>query len=382
MAKNIYAVVGTFAMKPGSIRGIHTFRYEPETAQFTAIGDFRTEINAGQRTYNKEKDVCYITHESKDRDGGKILSFKLNHETGEPEWLNEKYTCSTLPSFVTLDKTGKYLLVPHHTSDNIVVKTVRNEDGSITFEDHCDSCTIVVFKVNEDGSIGDICDIYEKEPKRENGVINSISRYHNCIQSPDGKLVLVCDKGNDVMDCFKFDAECGKLTHVNEVYVEEHAHPRYAIFHPELPVVYQNCEASAFIHVWNYDSETGEMKRIQKLPLLADEAEAAAWTKEGAADLVMSTDGKYLYASVRGLNVLTVFAIGEDGTLAFLQNIDCQGKNPRGLCLSPDEKYLFSLNRDSDCIARFERGEDGTLEAAGCETYCGLPGNMMFICYE
>ena len=388
MPEKIYAVAGSFAMKPGSEKGVHIFRYEPENALFTLVGNYRPEINAGQRTYNKEKDVIYITHESKDRDGekgggGRILAFKLDHETGEPTWLKEQDTNGPLPSDICLDAGGRYVIVPHHGSGNIVTKTRKREDGGFEAFTDSDDCTLALFKVEEDGDLGPMCDASRQEIERdEHGAIKKIPHLHNCVQSPDGNLFLVCDKGLDMIHSYKLDSENGRLVHVNSTGAGNGSHPRYGVFHPSVPVFYQNCENSAYVNSWTYDSGSGKLTRLERLPLLFDEKEAAAWTEEGAADIVLTPDGKNLYISVRGLNVLSVFSVDENGSLKLIQNIGCQGKNPRGLCLSPDSRYLFSINRDSNCIARFLRNEDGMLAAAGAETECSLPGNMQFIVYE
>ena len=116
--------------------------------------------------------------------------------------------------------------------------------------------------------------------------------------------------------------------------------------------------------------------------MLASEEESAAYTEEGASDMRLTSDGKYLYAAVRGLNLIASYAVETDGTLCLLQNIPCGGRNPRGVCLSPDEKYFFALNRDTNNIVRFLRRSDGTLEKAGEDTFCNMPCNMQFITYE
>lgn len=387
MKETIYAVAGSFAMKIGEEKGIHVFRYEPDQAQFTLVGDYRPEINAGQRAYNKEKDVLYITHEGRDRPGeigggGRILALRLDHETGIPQWISEQDTFAVQPSDICLEDGGRFVLVPHHTSGSVVTKTVRRGDGGYEAFVDSDDCTLALFPVQEDGSLGEMCDACFVEILREDGKVKKIPHLHNCVQSPDGQLFLVCDKGLDLIHSFKLDPQAGSLSLVNQAAAEHGSHPRYGVFHPDRKIFYQNCENSAFLHVWSYRSEDGKLERIQRVPLLADEAEAAAWTAEGAADLVMTPDGKYLYASVRGLNIISVFEIDGQGFLKLIQTIGCQGKNPRGLCLSSDSRYLFAMNRDSNHIARFRRGENGILEAAGAETECSLPGNLQFLVYE
>lgn len=386
MTQKIYAVVGSFAMKKGTGKGVHVFAYEPENGAFTHLEDFMPEINVGQGLYNRSADMFYITHEYMDRKGemgggGRALAFRLDHETGKPELVSDKETCAAQPSYLWLDHSGRYLLIPHHGTRNVVTRTVRAEDGTYRAVTESDDVTVAVFSVKEDGSLGEFTDAWHEEPEREDGRLKRLSHLHSLIQSPDGNLMLACDKGLDCIHGYRLDPGSGKLSKVSQTFVEEGAHPRYGRFHPTLPVFYQNCENSAFLHVWNYDSRSGKLVRVQKLSLLVDEARALAWTEEGASDLVLTADNRYLYATVRGLNVLAAFAVRPDGTLGLLQNIGCGGENPRGLCLAPDGRFLFVMNRDSQTIVRFRVGEHGLLAADGTAAECCLPGNMQFAAY-
>lgn len=384
MAATMWAVAGSFAMKIGAEKGIHIYRYDPETGTFSQEERYRTEINAGQRAYDKEKNVLYVTHEGKDFDGeraggGRIFAVRVDLETGEPKWLGEARTLATLPSDICIAEGGKYLLVPHHTTRDLVTKTVRQADGSFAVQTVGDDCTLVLFEQKEDGKIGRILDVYTLDVERDGGFIKKLPHLHNCVQAPGKNLFFVCDKGGDVVHAFRIDEESNALVYLNKTFVEEGVHPRYGVFHPVLPYFYQNCENSAFLHVWKYDAETGKLESAQKIALLEKEEEAAAWIQEGASDLTLTADGRYLYAAVRGLNVLAVFEVQKDGTLAWMQNISCEGKNPRGIALSPDERYLFVMNRDSNTIMRFVKKENGMLEADGCAAECELPGNLIFL---
>ncbi len=384
MNKKIYAVVGGFAMRLEAKKGIYVFSYEPEAGRLDLIGNFRPEINVGQGIYDKKRDICYIVDERKERPGergggGRILCFRLHRETGEPEWVNEKDTLAPSPCYVSLDCRSDYLLVSHHGAGNVVTRTIKKEDGTFGMQTCADDDTVALFRLNLDGSIGELCDVSWHEVEREEGKIVKLPHLHCCEQSPDGELYLLCDKGADKIHSYRLDRENGKLIPLRHIFVEDGVHPRYGRFHPRLPLFYQNCENHAFLFVWRYEKETGEIRKFQKISLLADENLAAAWTAEGASDLILDGDAGYLYASVRGLDVLSVFSVNRDGSLKLIQNIGCGGNNPRGLCMSPDERFLFVMNRDSDKIVRFKRKEDGTLTEDGTAAECRLPGNMMFV---
>lgn len=384
MGEKTYAIVGSFAMRKGTAKGVHVFRYTAETGAFEPLFHAKSEINAGQSAYDENTRTLYITHESKDRDGeqgggGKVLACRLNSENGEISWIGEKETLGVQPSYICLTKSGKYLVIPHHGSRDIVTKTVRKPDGSFEAVTECDDGVVALMRLNDDGTLGDVCDIRIVPPVREGRKLIDIPHLHSCAQSPDGKLLLLCDKGQDVIHGFHIDERKGKLIPTGKTFVEKNVHPRYGLFHPITPIFYQNCENSVFLHVWKYDSETGKLKRLQKAALLKDEEKARAWTEECTADLVMTKDAHFLYVSVRGLNVVSVLSVDEDGLLKLVQVLDCGGKNPRGLCLAPDEKFLFVMNRDSDLVVTFRRKEDGTLEQEGDGIFCELPGNMKFI---
>lgn len=81
----------------------------------------------------------------------------------------------------------------------------------------------------------------------------------------------------------------------------------------------------------------------------------------------LSPDGRFLYVSTRGANVLTVFALN-DGDLTRLQQVSCRGDHPRDFVLSSDGRFLLVLNRDSDNLVSFQLDrESGLIGAAVSE---------------
>ena len=78
--------------------------------------------------------------------------------------------------------------------------------------------------------------------------------------------------------------------------------------------------------------------------------------KNAAAELAISPDGKFLYASNRGEDSLVAFSIGaKDGHLTLVQRISCGGKGPRHFALSPVDEWLLCGNQDSATVTVFRR---------------------------
>jgi 6-phosphogluconolactonase len=81
--------------------------------------------------------------------------------------------------------------------------------------------------------------------------------------------------------------------------------------------------------------------------------------KNTAAELAISPEGSFLYASNRGEDSLVVFSIGaKDGRLAPIQRISCGGKTPRHFTLDPTAQWVLCGNQDSATVTVFRR--DGT----------------------
>ncbi len=80
------------------------------------------------------------------------------------------------------------------------------------------------------------------------------------------------------------------------------------------------------------------------------------------ADIHITPDGRYLYASNRFHNSLAIFGINpENHQLTFLGTEPCRGEIPRNFNITPDGKYLFCANQNSDNIVVFEINTDGKL---------------------
>lgn len=90
-------------------------------------------------------------------------------------------------------------------------------------------------------------------------------------------------------------------------------------------------------------------------------------TPEGATAAVrLSEDGRFLYVSTRGADLLSVFRL-DGGAPALIQQRPCGGSHPRDFALSPGGDWLLCLNKDSGNLASFpvDRGT-GLLGPSRC----------------
>lgn len=154
-----------------------------------------------------------------------------------------------------------------------------------------------------------------------------------------GDELWVADLGRDKL--YVYDCQ-GKL--LRDMSTDVGSGPRHFDFHPTLPVVYLLCEVSGSIYVY---SRNGEQLQVAREGNLADNV--------GSADVHLTGDGRFLYATYRGAeNAIVVYKVDGQGYLQFVEKYPCGGLHPRNFVIAPGDKYLLVANRDSNNIVTFE----------------------------
>ncbi len=151
--------------------------------------------------------------------------------------------------------------------------------------------------------------------------------------SPDKKHVLCCDLGLDTL--FVYDRD---LEPVAEAKVPAGYGIRHFVFSKNGKYIYAINELVPSISLFAYDN--GNLQYIKTVEIFVEDKASTA------AAIRLSADGKYLYCSVRGENMICVFAVDKDG-LTLKQRRSCEGRGPRDIYLFAD-KYLVSCNENSD----------------------------------
>jgi 6-phosphogluconolactonase len=186
---------------------------------------------------------------------------------------------------------------------------------------------------------------------------------HSAVVSPDGNFLLVNDLGGDEIRIFRIDAQDpATLTPHGSWNAKPGSGPRHIAFAPDGRTVYSINELNSTIDVLAWNAHAGSLSTGGPSVSTIDDDFKAVNT---AAEILVSPDGRFLYASNRGEDTIVTFTITPQG-LTFLQRIPCGGKTPRHMTLSPDGKHLLAANLDSANITVFRRdGQSGMLTPAG-----------------
>ena len=92
--------------------------------------------------------------------------------------------------------------------------------------------------------------------------------------------------------------------------------------------------------------------RLGETRLLPDGARADA-ADTYPSELVVSRDGRFVWAANRGHDSLSVLALDDGGTATLVTTVPCGGHWPRDLALHPDGRHLYVANERSGDVTWF-----------------------------
>ncbi len=182
-------------------------------------------------------------------------------------------------------------------------------------------------------------------------VLNNYPNAHAILADAANGHVLVPTLGNDRVNQFAFDATTGKLTPTNSpaAEVKPKAGPRHFVFHPGGKVVYVVGELDGAVYVFDYNAATGDLTQKQAVSALPPDFQG----KPSAADLHITADGKFLYASERTSSTLAGFSVDPaKGTLTPIGSVPTE-KQPRGFNIDSSGRYLLAVGQLSHGLSSY-----------------------------
>lgn len=174
---------------------------------------------------------------------------------------------------------------------------------------------------------------------------------HAILADAANRHVLVPTLGNDKVNQFDLDSTTGRLSPVSppSVSVSEKAGPRHFVFHPDGRLVYVIGELDGHVYVFDYDAARGQLEQKQRVSALPP----AFQGRPSAADLHVTPDGRFLYASERTSSTLAGFRVNpSDGTLTAIGSVATE-KQPRGFGLDSTGRYLLAVGQLSHALSSY-----------------------------
>ena len=236
-------------------------------------------------------------------------------------------------------------------------------DGRFAATSQYGSGAHTVVPINADGTLGDVAAFVENKGTTGPARGQDSAHAHSAWFSPDGSILICCDLGLDTLFLRRFDRETGRLTPVSKTRLTPAGSaPRHFAWSPTVAGVgYVINEYGST--VMRMEMRGDALVQTQTVPTLPQplQAEAEAGTYSNAcADVRVSEDGRFVYASNRGHDSIATFAANaHTGDLAPLGQVDCGGKHPRNFAPVPGTDWLLCAHQDSDTVATFRIGADG-----------------------
>ncbi|RZJ65615.1 MAG: lactonase family protein [Flavobacterium sp.] len=346
--KKYNLLIGTYTNSCES-KGIYVFDYNPETAETKQKSSTGKTINPSFLAVSSDKKNIYSVNE--DGKNSKVSAFSYNAKSGEMLLLGTQDAMGADPCFILDDAKN--------------VLTANYSGGSIS-----------VFKKKSGGGLTPSVQVIAHEGHSANAKRQESPHVHMVQFSPDKKFVFANDLGTDRIYVYRYypDAEKKVLEFQDTIPIKTGSGPRHLAFHPNGKNVYLIQELDGTITAFNYAD--GKAKRIQETTIVKPDFKG----ETSAADIHISSDGKFLYATNRGdANTISTFAIQENGKLTFKETIQTTGKGPRNFTLSPDGKFVLVAHQYSNNVVIFNRDEvTGLLTDSGKRIELCAPVCLVF----
>ena len=288
---------------------------------------------------------------------GGVSAFAVEDpQSGALRLLNYKESKGRGPSYVSVDKTGHYVLDANYGGGYVEVLSLV-ADGSLGEQ--------TAFVQHEGSSV---------HPQRQNKAYAHWFR-----TDPSNKFGLVADLGLDKIMVYRFDAKTGKLTPNEPAFtkVNPGSGPRHMAFHPNGKWLYAVQELSNEVIAFNWDAHHGTLTQFQQVKTLPEGFTDA----NTAAEIAVRNDGKFLYVSNRGHDSIVVYAIdAKTGELTLRQRVPSRGKVPRYFALDPSNHWLIVSNNEGNSVVVFSvDAKSGELQAVGEPVSIAKPMDVVFL---
>jgi len=349
-AKRTLAYVGTYtgAVGAGS-NGEGIYRFEMNTA-------------SGELTQPR------LVAKTSNGNSGSVSAFAIDEVSGDLTALNVVNSEGAEPCYLSIDAQGKHALVANYGGGSVAVLPIL-DGGSLgaATSVHRDS-----------GGLG--AALAADAPAGSFAVSGHDAPHaHMIAPDPQGRFVLATDLGQDVIYTYRINQSTGTVSFgdgVEGARLPTGDGPRHFAFHPNGAWLYSIQEEASTVVFFHYDASTGTLAAQQTVSALPPAFKGTSF----ASEILISPDGRFLYAANRLHDTIAAFSIGADGKLKWIGETSTMGDYPGQCRIDPSGNFLYACNRRSDSITCFRiHRETGLLTFTGQYTAVGSPASITFL---
>jgi 6-phosphogluconolactonase (cycloisomerase 2 family) len=376
------AYVGTFSsplrdvlptqvdLPPGNGRGIHLFQVDRATGSMVPAGICAMGTSPSCLVLNAAGNRLYSADETArvgENNAGTVSAIAIDRTTGQLTLLNTVESGGAGPTYVSIHPSGRFLLVANYFGGSVAVLPIL-ADGRLArpTDVQVDRGTIGPTRASH-------------APPGSFALSGHDRTHAHMIQAdPAGRFVLHADLGLDQIFSWQFDATRGTLLPNDPpvVSLPPGDGPRHFHFHPHGRWLYSIQEEGSTIVLFDYEAHTGRLSARQTISTLPPGFAGSNFCSE----ILVSADGRFVYAGNRLHDSIGIFAIGPAGELSYVGEEWTRGNYPRSFNFDPAGRFLYCCNQRSDNITVFNvNHQTGALQFAGHYTPVGNPSCIVLL---
>ncbi|WP_246583452.1 lactonase family protein [Bradyrhizobium iriomotense] len=348
-----FVYVGARTTKERNARGdgLNVYVMDNATGVWRHVQLLGDLVNPSFLAFDRTRRFLYTVH----GDLSDITAMAIDPVSGKLSVINRQSTEGKNPVHLAVDPGNRFVVVANHITS-----------------------TLALLPRRDDGSLGAVIDLVKLEGKiGPHRVEQPFAKPHQVEFDPSGVFIVVPDKGLDLIFTYRIDAGAGKLVQATKpVQTREGAGPRHVAFHPGGKLAYVVNELDSTVTAYHFDPATGALAPFQIVSAVPD----AFTGNSRAAEIAVSADGRFVYASNRGDDSIAIFSIdAASGRLSPVDWTASGGKTPRFFTLDASGRFLFVANEDSDTAVLFSRNADtGRLVRTDQTVKVGSPVCIVF----
>lgn len=327
--QDYYLFIGTYTS--GKSKGIYVYDFNARSGELKWVSNTDSAANPSFLTVAPDGRHIYAVNEISRSMAGLVAAYDFDPQSGQLHLINRQSSGSENPCHISITKDGKWLAVANYTGGSLAM-----------------------FPVNADGSVAPYAQHIVHSGSGTNPQRQEKPHVHSVFFSPDEKFLFSPDLGLDKIFIYPFQPSAKKpLNEASARFIAAvpGAGPRHLDFSPDGKYMYMIEEMGGEVNAYTYSH--GAVKQFQRIP-----AHPANFKGQpGSADIHVSPDGKFLYASNRGdENNIAIYSINPaNGVLKAAGYQSTGGSGPRNFMIDPTGHFLLVGNQKTDNLLVFKR---------------------------
>ncbi len=331
--------IGGFTPPDGRAEGIARVLLNDETGALQHVCTYGGMASPSWLTPSEDKKTIFCVHETREYEGqpGGSVGVRTFEGAFSLKQRDIKPTLGANPCHIALSPDGRLLAVSNYFGGNLAVYERLAQGADTPCGKGISSEILSAPSVHQHHGHG-------INPDRQQA-----PHVHSVTFTPDGRHALAVDLGTDAVVAYRVEQAAPYLTAVEATRMPAGTGPRTLRFDTHRNLCYILTELSSEILVYTLDAQGIPAVLKSRHSMLPE----GCTTPNTGAEMHISADGRFLYASNRGLNTIVTFRIEENGALTQLAQTPCGGRTPRHFAVSPDGAWLVTACQDGDTVACF-----------------------------